>query len=287
MVAEVLDVHGRELATVQQAAPTTLYGTNEPVAILAHATAQANALAQVIEQKHLYATINNRKHVLLEGWTTLGALVGVFAVPVWTRPIEDNGERIGWEARVEARTMAGQIVGAAEAECLTTERHWGERDDYALRSMAQTRASSKALRLPLGFIMTLAGFDATPADEMPREDARPQQANGSRPAPAPRPQQQRPQPPRAQSGDARRPVSDAQKNAIHKLLAALKGKNPTTHDRLLGRWTMEHTDLVADDGALVLTVLDVKQASAFMDDIGAAMREANGEAADPDDLPFE
>ena len=33
--------------------------------------------------------------------------------------------------------------------------------------MAQTRATSKALRQPLGFVITLAGFDPTPAEEMP------------------------------------------------------------------------------------------------------------------------
>jgi hypothetical protein len=36
--------------------------------------------------------------------------------------------------------------------------------------MAQTRATSKALRQPLGFVMTLAGYAATPAEEMPREE---------------------------------------------------------------------------------------------------------------------
>lgn len=49
------------------------------------------------------------------------------------------------------------------------ERTWKDRDDYALRSMAQTRATSKALRGPLGFIVTLAGFEATPSEEMPAD----------------------------------------------------------------------------------------------------------------------
>jgi hypothetical protein len=33
--------------------------------------------------------------------------------------------------------------------------------------MAQTRATSKALRVPLGFIVVLAGYEATPEEEMP------------------------------------------------------------------------------------------------------------------------
>jgi hypothetical protein len=63
--------------------------------------------------------------------------------------------------------LTGQVVGAAESECMPAERRWANADDYARRSMAQTRATSKALRQPLGFVMQLAGFDATPADEIP------------------------------------------------------------------------------------------------------------------------
>ena len=143
--------------------PSLLEGTpNERVT---QATEIANALAPVIAQKKLYATISGRRFVTYEGWTTLGALVGVFPVLAWTRPIEG-----GWEARVEARTYAGAVIGAAEAQCTRSESSWKTRDDYALRSMAQTRAGSKALRMPLGFIMALAGYEATPAEEMAHEN---------------------------------------------------------------------------------------------------------------------
>ena len=49
---------------------------------------------------------------------------------------------------------------------MRSEKSWAGRDDFALRSMAQTRATSKALRMPLGFVVTLAGYLATPAEEM-------------------------------------------------------------------------------------------------------------------------
>ena len=68
---------------------------------------------------------------------------------------------------MEARTLAGALVGAAEAQVTRQEQNWRSRDDYALRSMAQTRATGKAMRLPLGFVMSLAGYEATPAEEMP------------------------------------------------------------------------------------------------------------------------
>lgn len=139
----------------------TLFHTDNPVAVIPAAQAVAAPLAALIEQQQLFTLIGGKKHVRIEGWTLLGSMLGVFPVTEWTRELED-----GWEARVEARTRAGEVVGAAEAECRRTEANWKDRDSYALRSMAQTRAASKALRLPLGFIMQLGGFEATPAEEM-------------------------------------------------------------------------------------------------------------------------
>jgi hypothetical protein len=145
----------------------TLFGTDDPVAMIEAATRSAEALAGVLEKQKLFKDIKGKRHVLVEGWTLLGSMLGVFPVCVWTHKLED-----GWEARVEARTRNGDVVGAAEAECLRSESMWKNRDDYALRSMAQTRATSKALRQPLGFVVELAGFNATPAEEMPAEPPR-------------------------------------------------------------------------------------------------------------------
>lgn len=149
------------LVVVDVAAPPTLFGTNDPKAIITAATAQANSLATVVRDKRLASHIEGKEYVRVEGWTLLGTMLGVFPICTWTRPLED-----GWEARVEARTLAGQLVGAAEAQCTRDERNWQTRAGYALRSMAQTRATAKALRLPLGFVMSLAGYESTPAEEM-------------------------------------------------------------------------------------------------------------------------
>ena len=146
--------------------PVNLFGAHNALAVIDAATAMAQPLAHIIEEQKLYTDIRGRRHVRVEGWALLGSMLGVFPVVCWSRPLED-----GWEARVEARTRDGAIVGAAEAECLRSEGTWRDRDDYALRSMAQTRATSKALRLPLGFVIQLAGFETTPAEEMPAEEA--------------------------------------------------------------------------------------------------------------------
>ncbi len=149
-------------------APTnTLFGTDNPAEVISRAATVATTLADLVRRQQLVVRIGQSDHVRVEGWTLLGSMLGVFPVVEWTRPILENDEPVGWEARVEARTRGGEVVGAAEAECMRSERTWKGRDDYALRSMAQTRAVSKALRLPLGFVMQLAGFDPTPAEEMP------------------------------------------------------------------------------------------------------------------------
>lgn len=142
-------------------ASVTLFGTDDPQGVVDAASARAKVLANVIREKHLAVGINNREYVRVEGWTLLGTMLGVFPICVWSRRIDD-----GWEARVEARTLNDRLVGAAEAQCDRSENTWKTRSDFALRSMAQTRATSKALRLPLGFIMALAGYETTPAEEM-------------------------------------------------------------------------------------------------------------------------
>jgi hypothetical protein len=153
----------------------------DPRAHVAAYTAVADELANIVRVKKLATSISGRDHVRVEGWTLLGSMLGVFPVTVWTREMrDDDGTQRGWEARVEARTRDGSIVGAAEAECMRSEKTWRGREDYALRSMAQTRATSKALRQPLGFVMTLAGFDPTPAEEMPRPARAPRPGGAAR-----------------------------------------------------------------------------------------------------------
>lgn len=155
----------------QELAPSTLFGTDNHGEVVARASELAKTLEQVVRKQNLVVRIGQSEHVRVEGWTFLGSMLGVFPVVEWTRPVMHEEEQVGWEARVEARTRGGEVVGAAEAECLRSERTWKGRDDYALRSMAQTRAVSKALRLPLGFVMQLAGFNPTPAEEMAVIDA--------------------------------------------------------------------------------------------------------------------
>jgi hypothetical protein len=150
-------------------ATVTLFGTSDPRAALEKMGEVATVLVDVIRDRKLFARISGHEHITAEGWTTLGAMLGVVPVVCWTKPNETND---GYLARVEARTLDGRVVGAAESECSRAERRWKSADAYAIRSMAQTRAIGRALRAPLGQIVVLAGYEPASAEEMPVLDAR-------------------------------------------------------------------------------------------------------------------
>jgi hypothetical protein len=156
-----------EVYTEPPPAPITLFGTADPELALKRMREIAAVLVDVIKDRKLYARISGHEHITAEGWTTLGGMLGVVPVVEWTRPLEEGN---GWEARVEAKTLDGRVVGAAESMCSRTENTWKTRDDYALRSMAQTRAIGRALRAPLGQIVVLAGYEPASAEEIPRSE---------------------------------------------------------------------------------------------------------------------
>lgn len=178
---------------------------DQPEEILAKAHQIAKPLADLIESAGLAANVGGRrKHVEVGGWqacgTMLGALGGqaLHAETIWTRRVagDDGGfhrtaytaevhhfkwvnnqkqlastttyevNGFDWEACVEIRTAGGVVVGRAEAMVSRSEEKWSRRDDYALRSMAETRAESRAWRKAIGWIVHLAGYNPTPAEEM-------------------------------------------------------------------------------------------------------------------------
>jgi hypothetical protein len=174
-----------EVAVVeQQQALTLIYETN-PVTILEDSKAIANALADIIKDKKLYTVINSKDYVHVEGWTTLGALVKVFPILDWSRRLDREDEVI-YESRVIAQTIKGEVIGIGEALASGNEKtksgkaRWT--DEYAIKSMSITRATSKALRIPLGWIMVLAGYEGTPFEEMTKDMEK--TGNGRKPAPA-------------------------------------------------------------------------------------------------------
>lgn len=173
--AELLPATDKALITVT-ASPVAL-GTLQaatPGALVQGAAEVAGELAAVIERQKLSTAIQGKHFVNVEGWTTLGVMLGVVAREVET--VEHDGVYV---AVVELVRMSdGACISRASAEC-GEEKPWNTRPKYARRSMAQTRATGKACRLAFSWIMSLAGYEVTPAEEMPQDDPTAQKITAS------------------------------------------------------------------------------------------------------------
>lgn len=153
------------------AAPVSLgiLQVSSPAALVTGASEMAQELAKIINKQGLFTVIQGRQHVNVEGWTTLAVMLGCVAREVET--VERDGVYV---ATVELVRMAdGACISRASAECGSDDEKdrsgkpiWAGRPRYARRSMAQTRATSKACRLAFSWIMQLAGYAVTPAEEM-------------------------------------------------------------------------------------------------------------------------
>lgn len=197
---EVEQDPGAELVPVAPTAGLVVAG-DTPGEVITKATEVADALKSLIDAQEMAVDVGGRKkHVEVGAWqacgTMLGALGGqpLHAETVWSRiarepdgqPVkreyhvkefhskkqggglkrEFDVEGYDWEARVEIRTPAGIVVGTAEALCSRAESTWATRPDPAVKSMAETRAESRAYRRAIGWIVNIAGYSATPAEEM-------------------------------------------------------------------------------------------------------------------------
>jgi hypothetical protein len=149
-------------------APTTLFGTSDPEIALERMARIAQLLVGVVRDRKLVKRIGGSEYLLAPAWTVLAGMTGLAPHVAWTRRLEDG---TGWMARVEARRITdGTVISAAEQVCTRSESKWARADEHALLGMAQTRAQNRALRGPLMEIVELAGYQSTPAEEMPADE---------------------------------------------------------------------------------------------------------------------
>lgn len=156
-------------------------GRENPKAVIAAAKERATAVAEIIKERKLYTSIGGRDHVQVEGWTTLGAQYGLTGRITGVNAFDAGG----WEAQADiVNITTGAVVCSASAECGTKgDDNWIGRASFQQRSMAQTRAISKAFRLCLSWVMVLGGYEATPAEEM--DGVKPKSGGSARTGPGP------------------------------------------------------------------------------------------------------
>jgi len=126
----------------------------------------SNELSKLIKEKGLSSNIQGKQFVNVEGWQFAGASLGLMPIITDTKDLS-NETTIKYMAHCEIRNInSGLVVATGVALCSNGEKTKRYFDEYAILSMAQTRAIGKAYRNLLAWLMKAAGFEATPAEEM-------------------------------------------------------------------------------------------------------------------------
>lgn len=153
----------------------------KPAEVMQEAAEASAALMSYVDQTNSFLQIGGKKHLYLEAWQLLGRYYGLSVKIVKTEAV-NFGSVTGFLAAAELiHSTTGRVVSSAEAMCLNDESRWSMRTKYEhgqkvgeepvplfqLRSMAQTRACSKAYRNTLSWIVLMSkGYSPTPAEEM-------------------------------------------------------------------------------------------------------------------------
>ena len=175
----------KEIAVVEPQTSTAIDITRDPQKELEFGHKCAKALMGVVSQKRNPVIMNGEQYLEYEDWQTVGRFFGATSGTINTVRITNSaGDFIGYDAKAAVYDSKGVIISYAEASCLRDEPKWGFRTKYEyqngqrvavgkdpvpefqLKSMAQTRACAKALRNAFAWVVVLAGYRPTPAEEM-------------------------------------------------------------------------------------------------------------------------
>ena len=166
----------------------------DPKQVLGEAALVGNAVDALVRKKpDLVKVIGGRRHPRFELLQIVGSMFRLTARAKETRHISYDGVE-GWECDAEAYHIpTGQVVATAQSMCLNDEPNWDTRPTtvngektiqqvptFQRRSMAQTRACSKALRLAIGWVLGMAGYEATAAEEMTGHEGGGESTHGTR-----------------------------------------------------------------------------------------------------------
>ena len=128
------------------------------------ATKVAASLKNVIQSLALAVKIGPSEYVTAEGWEVLGTMLGCTPYVESVEEIPTDKPKFMYKATVSIR-QGDTILSRASA---MAERNNMQKDRPSVYSMAQTRALGKAYRMALSWIVKMADYEPTPAEEMPR-----------------------------------------------------------------------------------------------------------------------
>jgi len=128
----------------------------------------AKDLAKFIKENKLSTQVQGKEFVNVEGWQYAGSRLGIVPIVEHVINVSDYAAgEIKYQAKVTLFDMRSQhTVGAGFAICSNKESGKKFYQEFAIASMAQTRAIGKAYRNILAWIIRAAGYEPTPAEEM-------------------------------------------------------------------------------------------------------------------------
>lgn len=129
-----------------------------------------NELMKYVDDNGLAVSIAGKKYLQIEAWQFTGSQLNLTAI---VTDIQDISDTTGpkpipkYKATVEViHNPTGQLVSRGFALCSKAESKKSGFDEYAVASMAQTRAIGKAYRNILAWLPKLAGYEGTPVEEV-------------------------------------------------------------------------------------------------------------------------
>lgn len=141
----------------------------EPSIKVEFARKVAKLLKDIIDQRPKKVIINGKQYIDFEAYQTIASFYGYSVGTEWTMPIVVSDNIIGYSAKANVFNKEGRLVSSAESSCTKDEDNWKNKPDFQVRSMAQTRACVKALRNVFAWVVVLAGYEPSPAEEMVEE----------------------------------------------------------------------------------------------------------------------
>ena len=138
---------------------------NYDIAEVSELSKMADVLKAHIIKHKLYTEIQKKNYVHVDGWEFAGGMLGVLPRVVEVTNMS-NDKETKWMAEVEIVDKNDRIISRGFAVCSNKETRKKTFDEYAVMSMAQTRAIGKAYRNVLAWVMKLAGYETTPSEEV-------------------------------------------------------------------------------------------------------------------------
>lgn len=156
----------KEIQKVEKnVALTKTYNMQKPAEVLQ----MAKTLKAYVVKEKLYTTISGKNYAHVDGWQFAGFLTGLDVIVDEPKNLS-VGQEIKWSCAAHLLDKTGKVVAHGFALCSNKESKKKSFDEYAIMSMAQTRAIGKVFRNKIGWVMKLAGYQSTPSEEMHKVD---------------------------------------------------------------------------------------------------------------------